>query len=321
MRIITSIALIEYELHELLADAGSSFFIIRKDFIMNKEERNSIVELPIDIIDQFPKHPYKVKDDDDMIQLIESIKENGVITPIIVRPKPKGRYEMISGHRRLQACRHLGHKTIRGQVLELDRNVATVMMVDSNLARSNILPSEKAFAYKMRLDAMKKQTGRPSKDNVVPVGQYYSREELAKQTNESQTQIQRYIRLTNLIPFLLQMVDEGKIAMRPAVEISYLPEKLQDKLADCILKEDATPSHDQTIRMRKLFKEGLLTEKEIDRIMHELKPNQTNRISLSEDKVKKFMPKNMPVSKREEYILKALEHYDKYLKKQKSMER
>lgn len=288
---------------------------------MNKEERNSIVELPIDVIDQFPKHPYKVKDDDDMIQLIESIKENGVITPIIVRPKPKGRYEMISGHRRLQACRHLGYKTIRGQVIELDRNAATVMMVDSNLARSNILPSEKAFAYKMRLDAMKKQTGRPNKENVVPVGQYYSREELAKQTNESQTQIQRYIRLTNLIPFLLQMVDEGKIAMRPAVEISYLPEKLQDKLADCILKEDATPSHDQTIRMRKLFKEGLLTEKEIDKIMHELKPNQTNRISLSEDMVKKFMPKNMPVSKREEYILKALEHYDKYLKKQKSMER
>lgn len=288
---------------------------------MNNEERNSIVELPIDIIDQFPKHPYKVKDDDDMIQLIESIKENGVITPIIVRPKPKGRYEMISGHRRLQACRHLGHKTIRGQVLELDRNAATVMMVDSNLARSNILPSEKAFAYKMRLDAMKKQTGRPSKSNVVPVGQYYSREELAKQTNESQTQIQRYIRLTNLIPLLLQMVDEGKIAMRPAVEISYLSEKLQNKLADCILKEDATPSHDQTIRMRKLDKEGLLTEEAIDKIMHELKPNQTNRISLSEDKVKKYMPKNMPVSKREDYILKALEHYDKYLKKQRERAR
>ena len=314
-------ALIEYELHELLADAGSSFLIIRKDYSMNSEERNSIVELPIDIIDQFPKHPYKVKDDDDMIQLIESIKENGVITPIIVRPKPKGRYEMISGHRRLQACRHLGHKTIRGQVLELDRNAATVMMVDSNLARSNILPSEKAFAYKMRLDAMKKQTGRPSKDNVVPVGQYYSREELAKQTNESQTQIQRYIRLTNLIPLLLQMVDEGKIAMRPAVEISYLSEKLQNKLADCILKEDATPSHDQTIRMRKLDKEGLLTEEAIDKIMHELKPNQTNRISLSEDKVKKYMPKNMPVSKREDYILKALEHYDKYLKKQRERAR
>lgn len=284
---------------------------------MNNEERNSIVELPIDVIDQFPKHPYKVKDDDDMIQLIESIKENGVITPIIVRPKPKGRYEMISGHRRLHACRHLGHKTIRGQVLELDRNAATVMMVDSNLARSNILPSEKAFAYKMRLDAMKKQ-GKRTDLTLSPLEtKLRSDEQLAKDVGYSRAQIQRYIRLTNLIPLLLQMVDEGKIAMRPAVEISYLSETLQNKLADCILKEDATPSHDQTIRMRKLDKEGLLTEEAIDKIMHELKPNQTNRISLSEDKVKKYMPKNMPVSKREDYILKALEHYDKYLKKQR----
>lgn len=288
---------------------------------MNNEERNSIVELPIDVIDQFPKHPYKVKDDDDMLQLIESIKENGVITPIIVRPKPKGRYEMISGHRRLQACRHLGYKAIPGQVLELDRNAATVMMVDSNLTRSNILPSEKAFAYKMRLDAMKKQ-GKRTDLTLSPLEtKLRSDEQLANDVGYSRAQIQRYIRLTNLIPLLLQMVDEGKIAMRPAVEISYLPDHLQDKLADCILKEDATPSHDQTIRMRKLFKEGLLTEEAIDKIMHELKPNQTNRISLSEDKVKKFMPKNMPVSKREDYILKALEHYDKYLKKQKSMER
>lgn len=284
---------------------------------MNNEERNSIMELPIDVIDQFPKHPYKVKDDDDMIQLIESIKENGVITPIIVRPKPKGRYEMISGHRRLQACRHLGHKTIRGQVLELDRNAATVMMVDSNLARSNILPSEKAFAYKMRLDAMKKQGKRTDLTSRPLDTKSRADERLGDQIGESARTIQRYIRLTNLIPLLLQMVDEGRIAMRPAVEISYLPEKLQNKLADCILKEDATPSHDQTIRMRKLFKEGLLTEKAIDEIMHELKPNQTNRISLSEDKVKKFMPNNMPVSKREDYILKALEHYDKYLKKQR----
>ena len=284
---------------------------------MNSEERNSIVELPIDIIDQFPKHPYKVKDDDDMIQLIESIKENGVITPIIVRPKPKGRYEMISGHRRLQACRHLGHKTICGQVLELDKNAATVMMVDSNLARSNILPSEKAFAYKMRLDAMKKQGKRSDLTSRPLDTKSRADERLGDQVGESARTIQRYIRLTNLIPLLLQMVDEGKIAMRPAVEISYLPEKLQNKLADCILKEDATPSHDQTIRMRKLDKEGLLTEEAIDKIMHELKPNQTNRISLSEDKVKKYMPKNMPVSKREDYILKALEHYDKYLKKQR----
>lgn len=288
---------------------------------MNNEEKNSIVELPIDVIDQFPKHPYKVKDDDDMLQLIESIKENGVITPIIVRPKPKGRYEMISGHRRLQACRHLGYKTIRGQVIELDRNAATVMMVDSNLARSNILPSEKAFAYKMRLDAMKKQGKRTDLTSRPLDTKSRADERLGNQIGESARTIQRYIRLTNLIPLLLQMVDEGRIAIRPAVEISYLPEKLQDKLADCILKEDATPSHDQTIRMRKLDKEGLLTEEAIDKIMHELKPNQTNRISLSEDKVKKYMPKNMPVSKREDYILKALEHYDKYLKKQKSMER
>lgn len=288
---------------------------------MNNEERNSIVELPIDVIDQFPKHPYKVKDDDEMLQLIESIKENGVITPFIVRPKPKGRYEMISGHRRLQACRHLGHMTIRGQVLELDKNAATVMMVDSNLARSNILPSEKAFAYKMRLDAMKKQGKRTDLTSRPLDKKSRADERLGDQVGESGRTIQRYIRLTNLIPLLLQMVDEGKIAMRPAVEISYLPEKLQNKLADCILKEDATPSHDQTIRMRKLLKEGLLTEEAIDGIMHELKPNQTNRISLSEDKVKKFMPKNMPISKREDYILKALEHYDKYLKKQKSMER
>ncbi len=288
---------------------------------MNNEEKNSIVELPIDVIDQFPKHPYKVKDDDDMLQLIESIKENGVITPIIVRPKPKGRYEMISGHRRLQACRHLGYKTIRGQVIELDRNAATVMMVDSNLARSNILPSEKAFAYKMRLDAMKKQGKRTDLTSRPLDTKSRADERLGNQIGESARTIQRYIRLTNLIPLLLQMVDEGRIAIRPAVEISYLHEKLQDKLADCILKEDATPSHDQTIRMRKLDKEGLLTEEAIDKIMHELKPNQTNRISLSEDKVKKYMPKNMPVSKREDYILKALEHYDKYLKKQKSMER
>lgn len=288
---------------------------------MDKEERNSIVDLPIDVIDQFPKHPYKVKDDDDMIQLIESIKENGVITPIIVRPKPKGRYEMISGHRRLQACRHLGHKTIRGQVLELDRNAATVMMVDSNLARSNILPSEKAFAYKMRLDAMKKQGKRTDLTSRPSDTKSRADERLGNQIGESARTIQRYIRLTNLISLLLQMVDEGRIAIRPAVEISYLPEKLQNKLADCILKEDATPSHDQTIRMRKLDKEGLLSEEAIDRIMHELKPNQTNRISLSEDKVKKYMPKNMPVSKQEDYILKALEHYDKYLKKQRERAR
>ncbi|MGN0694626.1 MAG: ParB/RepB/Spo0J family partition protein [Lentihominibacter sp.] len=288
---------------------------------MDEKKEKVIVELPVDKIDQFPKHPYKVKDDDDMIQLVESIRDNGVIVPIIVRAKKDGRYEMVSGHRRLQACKYLGHKTIRSEVVELDKNAATVMMVDSNLARSNILPSEKAFAYKMRLDAMKRQAGRPRKNNVVPVGQYYSRDELAKQVNESQTQIQRYIRLTNLTPMLLQMVDEEKMAMRPAVEISYLPEAMQDIIADCMLKEDCTPSHYQAIRMRNMFNEGILTEEAINHIMSELKPNQTNRISLSEDKINKYIPKNLPVSKREDFILQALKHYDKYLKRQREYER
>lgn len=288
---------------------------------MEKEQNTILAELPTDKIDQFPKHPYQVRDDNDMIQLVESIRDNGVIVPIIVRFKSDGRYEMISGHRRLRACRLLGHKTIRAEVVKLDRNTATVMMVDSNLARSNILPSEKAFAYKMRLDAMKRKTGRPSKDNVVPVGQYFSREELAEQVNESQTQIQRYIRLTNLIPMLLLLVDEGKIAMRPAVEISYLPEKQQEVLADCIAMEDCTPSHYQTIRMRNLLKDGLLTDDAIAEIMQEQKPNQKEQISFSKSRMQKYLPEDLPTGKREDYVIKALKHYNQYLKKQLGKEK
>lgn len=285
------------------------------------KKQTTIVELPVDIIDQFPKHPYKVKDDDDMIRLVESIRDSGVIVPIIVRAKKDGRYEMISGHRRLQACRYLGQKTIRSEVVDIDKNVATVMMVDSNLARSNILPSEKAFAYKMRLDAMKRQAGRPSKNNVVPMGQYFSRKELAEQVNESQTQIQRYIRLTNLIPMLLLLVDEGQIAMRPAVEISYLPEKQQEVLADCIAMEDCTPSHYQAIRMRKLMKEGNLTDEIIAEIMREQKPNQKDTYSFSKSRMQEYLPDDLPVGKREDYVIKALQHYEKYLKRQKGLER
>lgn len=285
------------------------------------KKQTTIVELPVDIIDQFPKHPYKVKDDDDMIRLVESIRDSGVIVPIIVRAKKDGRYEMISGHRRLQACRYLGQKTIRSEVVDIDKNAATVMMVDSNLARSNILPSEKAFAYKMRLDAMKRQAGRPSKNNVVPMGQYFSRKELAEQVNESQTQIQRYIRLTNLIPMLLLLVDEGQIAMRPAVEISYLPEKQQEVLADCIAMEDCTPSHYQAIRMRKLMKEGNLTDEIIAEIMREQKPNQKDTYSFSKSRMQEYLPDDLPVGKREDYVIKALQYYEKYLKRQKGLER
>lgn len=287
---------------------------------MDNEKNTIIMELPVDIIDQFPKHPYKVKNDDDMLQLVESIRDNGLITPIIVRPKPKGRYEMISGHRRLQACKHLGHKTIQGQVLELDKNAATVMMVDSNLTRSNILPSEKAFAYKMRLEAMKRQ-GKRTDLTSGPVGQKSSRDALAEQVKESSRQIQRYIRLTELIPMFLKLVDEGAIAMRPAVEISYLPEKLQDVLADCILKEDCTPSHDQAIRMRGLYKDGLLTKETINQIMCELKPNQKEHTSISNEKINQYIPKNLPVRKREDYIVQALKYYDRYLKQQRESER
>lgn len=287
---------------------------------MDNEKTTIIMELPVDIIDQFPKHPYKVKNDDDMLQLVESIRDNGLITPIIVRPKPKGRYEMISGHRRLQACKHLGHKTIQGQVLELDKNAATVMMVDSNLTRSNILPSEKAFAYKMRLEAMKRQ-GKRTDLTSGPVGQKSSRDALAEQVKESSRQIQRYIRLTELIPMFLKLVDEGAIAMRPAVEISYLPEKLQDVLADCILKEDCTPSHDQAIRMRGLYKDGLLTKETINQIMCELKPNQKEHTSISNEKINQYIPKNLPVRKREDYIVQALKYYDRYLKQQRESER
>lgn len=291
---------------------------------MDEKKDNVIVELPVDKIDQFPKHPYKVKDDDDMIRLVESIRDNGVIVPIIVRAKKDGRYEMVSGHRRLKACKYLGHKTIRSEVVELDRNAATVMMVDSNLARSNILPSEKAFAYKMRLDAMKRQgkrtdlTSYPIETKLIGSR---SDKELAAITGESQATIHRYIRLTKLTPMLLNMVDEGKIAMRPAVEISYLPEDMQNILADCMLKEDCTPSHYQAIRMRQLFNEGALNADTIDDIMQELKPNQNSRISLSEYRISKYLPKNLPERKREDFIVQALMHYDKYLKRQKEFER
>lgn len=286
------------------------------------KKQTTIVELPVDIIDQFPKHPYKVKDDDDMIRLVESIRDSGVIIPIIVRAKKDGRYEMISGHRRLQACRYLGHKTIRSEVVDIDKNAATVMMVDSNLARSNILPSEKAFAYKMRLDAMKRQGKRTDLTSATVLQKSMtSREKLAAEVGESHEQIRKYNRLTNLIPMLLLLVDEGQIAMRPAVEISYLTEKQQEVLADCIAMEDCTPSHYQAIRMRKLMKEGNLTDEIIAEIMREQKPNQKDTYSFSKSRMQEYLPEDLPVGKREDYVIKALQYYGRYLKRQKGSER
>lgn len=275
---------------------------------------SKIRDIPLELIDDFPNHPFKVRDDEDMIQLVESVKERGVITPATVRQKEDGRYELISGHRRKRACELAGFEALRCEVVDLDRDAATVLMVESNYQRSQILPSEKAFAYKMRLEAMKRQAGRPSKDNLVPVGLNFSRVELSEQSGESQTQIQRYIRLTNLVPELLDLVDEGKIKMRPAVELSYLDEDSQRAVVDEIDLNQCTPSHAQTIRMRQFFTDGKLTPEVVSAIMGEEKPNQREKIVLRGDKVRSLIPKNIPVSQTEDYVVKALEHYSRFLR-------
>lgn len=294
------------------------------DLFSSQEERDEaklakIRDIPIEQIDDFPDHPYKVRDDEDMMQLVASIRERGVITPATVRQKEDGRYELISGHRRKRAIEIAGFETLRCEVVELDRDEATILMVESNLQRSQILPSEKAFAYKMRLEAMKRKAGRPSKDNSVPLAQNFegktSRELLAEQVGESQDQIRRFIRLTELVPELLDFVDEGKIKMRPAVELSYLNEECQRDVVDEIDINDCTPSHDQTIRMRKMFEEGKLTPEAIQAIMSEQKPNQREKIVIRGDRVRQLIPKNIPISQTEDFVCKALEHYTAFLRK------
>ena len=303
-----------------MAGRKSDFTLTKLDDLFSTQEQrdeeklSKIRDIPLTEIDDFPDHPFKVRDDEDMAQLIESIKERGVITPATVRQKEDGRYELISGHRRKRACELAGFDTLRCEVVDLNRDEATILMVESNYQRSQILPSEKAYAYKTRLEAMKRQAGRPSKDNLVPVGQNFSREELATQSGESQTQIQRYIRLTNLVPELLDYVDEGRIKMRPAVELSFLDEDSQRDVVDEIDLNDATPSHDQTIRMRKFFEEGKLTTEAIQAIMSEEKPNQREKIVLRGDRVRQLIPKNIPISQTEDFVCKALEHYNKFLR-------
>ena len=303
-----------------MAGRKSDFTLTKLDDLFSTQEQrdeeklSKIRDIPLTEIDDFPDHPFKVRDDEDMAQLIESIKDRGVITPATVRQKEDGRYELISGHRRKRACELAGFDTLRCEVVDLNRDEATILMVESNYQRSQILPSEKAYAYKMRLEAMKRQAGRPSKDNLVPVGQNFSREELATQSGESQTQIQRYIRLTNLVPELLDYVDEGRIKMRPAVELSFLDEDSQRDVVDEIDLNDATPSHDQTIRMRKFFEEGKLTTEAIQAIMSEEKPNQREKIVLRGDRVRQLIPKNIPISQTEDFVCKALEHYNKFLR-------
>ena len=276
---------------------------------------SKIRDIPLELIDDFPDHPFKVRDDEDMIQLVESIKERGVITPATVRQKEDGRYELISGHRRKRACELAGFEALRCEVVDLDRDAATVLMVESNYQRSQILPSEKAFAYKMRLEAMKRQ-GQRSDLTLSPVGTKFDRssEAITEETGDSRNQIHRYIRLTNLVPELLDLVDEGKIKMRPAVELSYLDEDSQRAVVDEIDLNQCTPSHDQTIRMRKFFTDGKLTPEVVSAIMGEEKPNQREKIVLRGDKVRSLIPKNIPVSQTEDYVVKALEHYSRFLR-------
>ena len=276
---------------------------------------SKIRDIPLELIDDFPDHPFKVRDDEDMIQLVESVKERGVITPATVRQKEDGRYELISGHRRKRACELAGFEALRCEVVDLDRDAATVLMVESNYQRSQILPSEKAFAYKMRLEAMKRQ-GQRSDLTLSPVGTKFDRssEAITEETGDSRNQIHRYIRLTNLVQELLDLVDEGKIKMRPAVELSYLDEDSQRAVVDEIDLNQCTPSHDQTIRMRKFFTDGKLTPEVVSAIMGEEKPNQREKIVLRGDKVRGLIPKNIPVSQTEDYVVKALEHYSRFLR-------
>ena len=292
------------------------------DLFSTQEERGDaelakIRDILLTEIDNFPNHPFKVRDDEDMLQLVESVKERGVITPATVRQKEDGRYELVSGHRRKRACELAGFETLRCEVVDLDRDAATILMVESNYQRSQILPSEKAFAYKMRLEAMNRQglrtdlTSSPLDNKLRGVT---AAQQIGQESGKSQPQIYRYIRLTNLVPELLDLVDEGKIKMRPAVELSYLDEDSQRAVVDEIDLNQCTPSHAQTIRMRQFFTDGKLTPEVISAIMSEEKPNQREKIVLRGDKVRSLIPKNIPISQTEDYVLKALEHYSRFLR-------
>ena len=283
---------------------------------------SKIREIPIAEIDEFPDHPFKVLMDEDMEQLVDSIKRSGVMTPATVRQKEDGRYELISGHRRKKACELAGLETLKCEVKELTRDEAIIVMVESNLQRTTILPSEKAFAYKMRLEAMKRQAGRPPKDNSSPLGTHLrSDAELAEKVGESRNQIQRYIRLTELVPEILQMVDERQIAFRPAVEISYLSEEQQYTLLEAMGYNDATPSLAQAIKMKKFMQEGKLTDGVIQSIMQEEKPNQKEKPAFKDERITKLIPKSIPRGQETDFVVKALEFYNRHLQRQRGQER
>ena len=292
------------------------------DLFSSQEERENgkmpeIKDIPLSLLDEFPNHPFKVRDDEEMLKLIKSVSEYGVLVPAIVRPKSNGRYELISGHRRKRASEYAEKSNLRCIVSDLDDDAATIIMVDSNIQRENVLPSEKAFAYKMKLDALKHQGKRTDLTSRQVGEKLLSVEELAENSDDSIRQIQRYIRLTYLVPELLEMVDKGDIKMSPAVEISFLDEDCQRDLVDAIDDELCTPSHAQAIRLHKEFNECTLKRERIYSVMKEEKPNQKPKISIQTEKISKYLPKNVKKEQTEEFICKALEHYSKYLERQK----
>ena len=297
------------------------------ELFMNDAERKEnklprIYDIPLSEIDDFPDHPFKVKLDEDMDQLVQSIKERGIITPVTLRPKEDGRYEIVSGHRRRKACELAGFDTVKAEVREMTRDEAIILMVESNLQRSIILPSEKAFSYKMRLEAMKRQAGRPSQNNSSPVGidlrGKQSLDVLGEEVGDSRNQIHRYIRLTELIPELLDLVDEGRLAFRPAVELSYLQKEEQSALLEQISYADATPSLAQAIKLKRFSQDGKLNNEVIESIMSEEKPNQREKINIKYAEARRFIPASVPYEKTGDYIMKALEYYHRYQERQKS---
>ena len=299
--------------------------LFQTDESREEAKLSKIRDIPISEIDEFPDHPFKVLIDEDMEQLVESIKRNGVMTPATVRLKEDGRYELISGHRRRKACELAGLETLKCEVKDLSRDEAIIIMVESNLQRSTILPSEKAFAYKMRLEAMKRQAGRPTKDNYSPMGNNLefatSSDELAEKVGESKNQIFRFIRLTELVPEILQMVDDRQIAFRPAVEISYLTEEQQYTLLEAMSYNDATPSLAQAIKMKKFMQEGKLTGEVIQSIMEEEKPNQREKPAFRDERITKLIPKSVPKGQEADFVVKALEFYNRHLQRNKAQER
>ena len=283
-----------------------------------------ILEVPLSEIDEFPDHPFRVRLDEDMDELVESIKTRGIITPVTLRQKEDGRYEIVSGHRRTKACELAGLTTVKAEIKELTRDEAVILMVESNLQRTTILPSEKAFSYKMRLDAMKRQGQRKGITSTPLAGKFRNAESadiVGSCQGDSGDQVRRYIRLTHLVPPLLDMVDAGRIAFRPAVELSYLSESEQNSLLETISYEDATPSLAQAVKMKNFSQAGKLNADVILSILCEQKPNQREKISFRSERLKPYLPKNITAKQTEDYVIKALEYYHKYQLRQKERER